>query len=181
MPTVTTRDGKEILYWDCGPRDGQPIVFHDGWPLSPEDRDAQLLFFFQNGHRVVAHDRRGQGRSAQLSDGHDMDRYAADVFAVAKHLGPRNTVHIRHSAGGGEVARYAAKHGQPAGRVAKAVLVAAIPPILPRTEACPGGLPIPDPFRPSPTTPIGRPAEAEARCSWSGPQFDRTGGATVRA
>jgi non-heme chloroperoxidase len=142
MPTVTTRDGVEIFFKDWGPRDAQPIVFHHGWPLSSDDWDAQLLFFLQNGYRVVAHDRRGHGRSAQVSGGHDMDHYAADAFAVAEHLNLRNAVHIGHSTGGGEVARYVAKHGEPAGRVAKAVLVAAIPPIMLKTEAYPGGLPI---------------------------------------
>jgi non-heme chloroperoxidase len=142
MPTVTTRDGVEIFYKDWGPREAQPIVFHHGWPLSSDDWDAQMLFFLQNGYRVVAHDRRGHGRSAQVSDGHDMDHYAADAFAVVEHLNLRNAVHIGHSTGGGEVARYVAKHGQPAGRVAKAVLVSAIPPIMLRTEAYPAGLPI---------------------------------------
>ncbi len=142
MPTVTTRDGVEIFYKDWGPRDAQPIVFHHGWPLSSDDWDAQLLFFLRNGYRVVAHDRRGHGRSAQVSDGHDMDHYAADAFAVAEHLDLRNAVHIGHSTGGGEVARYVAKHGEPAGRVAKAVLVAAIPPIMLKTAAYPGGLPM---------------------------------------
>jgi non-heme chloroperoxidase len=142
MPTVMTRDGVEIFFKDWGPRDAQPIVFHHGWPLSSDDWDAQLLFFLQNGYRVVAHDRRGHGRSAQVSGGHDMDHYAADAFAVAEHLNLRNAVHIGHSTGGGEVARYVAKHGEPAGRVAKAVLVSAIPPIMLKTEAYPGGLPI---------------------------------------
>ena len=142
MPFVTTRDGVEIFFKDWGSRDAQPIVFHHGWPLSSDDWDAQLLFFLRNGYRVVAHDRRGHGRSAQVSEGHDMDHYAADAFAVAEHLDLRNAVHVGHSTGGGEVARYVAKHGQPAGRVAKAVLVAAIPPIMLRTEAYPDGLPI---------------------------------------
>lgn len=142
MSHVTTRDGVEIFYKDWGPRDAQPIVFHHGWPLSADDWDAQLLFFLRNGYRVVAHDRRGHGRSAQVSDGHDMDHYAADAFAVAEHLDLRNAVHIGHSTGGGEVARYVAKHGEPAGRVAKAVLVAAIPPIMLKTAAYPGGLPM---------------------------------------
>jgi non-heme chloroperoxidase len=142
MPTVTTRDGVAIFFKDWGPRDAQPIVFHHGWPLSSDDWDAQLLFFVQQGYRVVAHDRRGHGRSAQVADGHDMDHYAADAFAVAEHLDLRNAVHIGHSTGGGEVARYVAKHGQPAGRVAKAVLVAAVPPIMLKTDVYPGGLPI---------------------------------------
>jgi non-heme chloroperoxidase len=142
MPYVTTRDGVEIFYKDWGPRDAQPIMFHHGWPLSSDDWDAQMLFFVQHGYRVVAHDRRGHGRSAQVSDGHDMDHYAADAFAVAEHLDLRDAVHIGHSTGGGEVARYVARHGQPAGRVAKAVLVSAVPPIMVKTAAYPGGLPI---------------------------------------
>jgi len=142
MGYVTTKDGVEIFYKDWGPKDAQPIVFHHGWPLSSDDWDAQMLFFLQNGYRVVAHDRRGHGRSAQVSEGHDMDHYAADAFAVMEHLDLRNAVHIGHSTGGGEVARYVAKHGEPAGRVAKAVLVSAVPPIMAKTEAYPGGLPI---------------------------------------
>jgi non-heme chloroperoxidase len=116
-------------------------MFHHGWPLSSDDWDTQMLFFLQNGYRVVAHDRRGHGRSAQVSEGHDMDHYAADAFAVVEHLDLRNAVHIGHSTGGGEVARYVAKHGQPAGRVAKAVLVSAVPPLMLKTEANPEGLP----------------------------------------
>ncbi|MCQ8280169.1 alpha/beta hydrolase [Acetobacteraceae bacterium KSS8] len=142
MPFVTTTDGVEIFYKDWGPKDAQPIVFHHGWPLSSDDWDTQMLFFVQNGYRVVAHDRRGHGRSAQVPDGHDMDHYAADAFAVAEALDLWNAVHIGHSTGGGEVARYVAKHGEPAGRVAKAVLVSAVPPIMLKTEAYPGGLPI---------------------------------------
>ena len=142
MPTVTTRDGVEIFFKDWGPRDAQPIVFHHGWPLSSDDWDAQMLFFLQHGYRVVAHDRRGHGRSAQVSDGHDMDHYGADAFAVTEHLNLRNAVHVGHSTGGGEVARYVARHGEPAGRVAKAVLVSAIPPIMLRTDTYPNGLPI---------------------------------------
>ncbi len=142
MPFVTTTDGVEIFYKDWGPKDAQPIMFHHGWPLSADDWDAQMLFFVQKGFRVVAHDRRGHGRSSQVSDGHDMDHYAADAFAVAEHLDLRNAVHIGHSTGGGEVARYVAKHGEPAGRVAKAVLVSAVPPLMLKTEANPEGLPI---------------------------------------
>ena len=122
---VITKDGTEIFYKDWGPKDAQPIMFHHGWPLSSDDWDTQMLFFLQHGYRVVAHDRRGHGRSAQVSDGHDMDHYAADAFAVVEHLDLRNAVHIGHSTGGGEVARYVARHGQPSGRVAKAVLVSA--------------------------------------------------------
>lgn len=142
MGFITTKDGAEIFYKDWGPKDAQPIVFHHGWPLSSDDWDAQLLFFLHHGYRVVAHDRRGHGRSSQISEGHDMDHYAADAFAVFEHLDLRNAVHIGHSTGGGEVARYVAKHGQPAGRVAKAVLVSAVPPLMLKTEANPEGLPI---------------------------------------
>jgi non-heme chloroperoxidase len=142
MGYVTTKDGVEIFYKDWGPKDAQPIVFHHGWPLSADDWDAQMLFFLQHGYRVVAHDRRGHGRSAQVSDGHDMDHYAADVSAVVEHLELRNAVHIGHSTGGGEVARYVAKYGQPQGRTAKAVLVSAVPPLMLKTEANPGGTPI---------------------------------------
>ncbi|MBB1249908.1 alpha/beta hydrolase [Rhizobium sp. G21] len=139
---VTTKDGVDIFYKDWGPKDAQPIVFHHGWPLSSDDWDAQMLFFLLNGYRVVAHDRRGHGRSQQVSEGHDLDHYAADASAVFEKLDLRNAVHIGHSTGGGEVARYVANFGEPQGRVAKAVLVAAIPPIMVKTEAYPGGLPI---------------------------------------
>ncbi|MBT0668659.1 alpha/beta hydrolase [Novosphingobium profundi] len=142
MAYVTTKDGVEIFFKDWGPKDAQPIVFHHGWPLSSDDWDAQMLFFLSEGYRVVAHDRRGHGRSAQVSDGHDMDHYAADAAAVMEHLDLRNAVHIGHSTGGGEVAAYVARYGIPQGRVAKAVLVAAVPPIMLKTEAYPGGLPI---------------------------------------
>ncbi|KQY15654.1 haloperoxidase [Rhizobium sp. Root73] len=142
MAYVTTKDGTDIFYKDWGPKDAQPIVFHHGWPLSSDDWDAQMLFFLANGYRVVAHDRRGHGRSAQVSGGHDMDHYAADAFVVVEHLDLNNAVHIGHSTGGGEVARYVAKHGQPAGRVAKAVLVSAVPPLMLKTEANPEGLSI---------------------------------------
>jgi non-heme chloroperoxidase len=139
---VTTRDGVEIFYKDWGPKNAQPIVFHHGWPLSSDDWDAQMLFFVQNGFRVVAHDRRGHGRSQQVSEGHDLDHYAADAAAVFEKLDLRNAVHIGHSTGGGEVARYVAKFGEPQKRVAKAVLVSAIPPIMLKTASYPGGLPI---------------------------------------
>jgi non-heme chloroperoxidase len=142
MPYVTTKDNVEIFYKDWGAKDAQSIVFHHGWPLSSDDWDAQMLFFVQKGYRVIAHDRRGHGRSSQVSDGHDMDHYAADAFAVVEALDLRNAVHIGHSTGGGEVARYVAKHGQPAGRVAKAVLVSAVPPLMVKTDANPEGLPI---------------------------------------
>lgn len=142
MATVKTRDGTEIAYKDWGPKDAQTIMFHHGWPLSSDDWDAQMLFFVRNGYRVVAHDRRGHGRSAQVSDGHDMDHYAADAAAVVEHLDLRNAIHIGHSTGGGEVARYVATFGQPQERVAKAVLVSAVPPLMLRTEANPEGLPL---------------------------------------
>ncbi|AMU10676.1 MULTISPECIES: alpha/beta fold hydrolase [Burkholderia] len=142
MPYVTTKDNVEIFYKDWGPKDAQPVMFHHGWPLSSDDWDAQLLFFVQHGYRVIAHDRRGHGRSAQVWDGHDMDHYAADAFAVVEALDLRNAVHIGHSTGGGEVARYVAKHGEPAGRVAKAVLVSAVPPLMLKTDSNPEGLPL---------------------------------------
>jgi non-heme chloroperoxidase len=131
---VTTDDDVRIFYKDWGRKDAQPIVFHHGWPLSSDDWDAQMLFLLSKGYRVVAHDRRGHGRSEQVADGHDIDHYAADAFAVAKALNLKNAVHIGHSTGGGEVARYVARHGGPAGRVAKAVLVAAIPPLMLKTD-----------------------------------------------
>ncbi|WP_380784730.1 alpha/beta fold hydrolase [Sphingomonas sp. R86521] len=142
MSYVTTQDGTEIFYKDWGPKDAQPIVFHHGWPLSSDDWDAQMLFFLANGFRVVAHDRRGHGRSAQVPTGHDMDHYASDAAAVTDHLNLKNAVHIGHSTGGGEVARYVAQHGIPKGRVAKAVLVASVPPIMLKTDRYPGGLTI---------------------------------------
>ncbi|GBD49835.1 alpha/beta fold hydrolase [Methylopila sp. Yamaguchi] len=142
MAYVTTSDGVDIFFKDLGPRDAQPIVFHHGWPLSSDDWDAQVLFFLQKGYRVVAHDRRGHGRSSETGTGHDMDHYAADVAAVSDHLDLRNAVHIGHSTGGGEVARYVARHGEPNGRVARAVLVSAVPPLMVKTENNPGGLPI---------------------------------------
>ncbi|MEU3694859.1 alpha/beta hydrolase [Streptomyces griseoviridis] len=137
MPFVTTGDGVEIFYKDWG--SGRPVMFHHGWPLSSDEWDAQLLFLVRRGYRVVAHDRRGHGRSAQVGHGHGMDRYAADAATVVAHLGLRDVVHVGHCAGGGEVARYVARHG--AGRVAKAVLIAAVPPLMVRTEANPAGLP----------------------------------------
>ena len=142
MGTITTRDGTEIFYKDWGPKSAQPIVFHHGWPLSSDDWDAQMLFFLSKGYRVVAHDRRGHGHSSQVSDGHDMDHYAADASAVAEHLDLRNAIHIGHSTGGGEVARYVAQYGQPQGRVVKAVLVSAVPPLMVKTASNPGGTPI---------------------------------------
>jgi non-heme chloroperoxidase len=139
---ITTQDGVEIYYKDWGPRDAQPLVFHHGWPLSADDWDPQLLYFLNEGYRVIAHDRRGHGRSSQVSDGHDMDHYAADIAAVVEHLDLRNAVHIGHSTGGGEATHYVARHGQPEGRVAKLVLIGAVPPIMLKTKANPGGLPI---------------------------------------
>jgi non-heme chloroperoxidase len=140
MGTIKTKDGTEIFYKDWGPKNAQPIVFHHGWPLSSDDWDAQLLFFVANGFRVVAHDRRGHGRSSQVSDGHDMDHYAADVAAVVQHLDLRNTVNVGHSAGGGEALHYVAHYGK--GRVAKLVMISAVPPMMLKTEKNPGGLPI---------------------------------------
>lgn len=142
MAFVTTDDGAEIFYKDWGPRDAQPIYFHHGWPLSSDDWDAQLLFFLAAGFRVVASDRRGHGRSSQISTGHDMDHYASDVNAVVEHLDLRNAIHIGHSTGGGQVARYVARYGEPQGRVVKAVLVAAVPPLMLQTEGNPEGTPL---------------------------------------
>ncbi len=139
---VRTADGTEIFYKDWGPKSAQPIVFHHGWPLCSDDWDAQMLFFLRNGYRVVAHDRRGHGRSSQVDSGNDMDHYAADASAVAEHLDLRNSVHIGHSTGGGEVARYVAKFGQPQRRVAKAVLVSSVPPLMLKTAGNPGGTPM---------------------------------------
>jgi non-heme chloroperoxidase len=141
MSYIDTKDGARIYVKDLGPKDAQPIVFHHGWPLSSDDWDAQVLFFLQHGYRVVAHDRRGHGRSSPTPDGHDMDHYASDAFAVAESLDLRRAVHIGHSTGGGEVARYVARHGEPSGRVAKAVLVSAVPPLMLKTESNPEGLP----------------------------------------
>ena len=135
---LTVRDGTQIFYKDWG--QGQPIVFHHGWPLSGDDWDAQMLFFLSKGFRVIAHDRRGHGRSSQTAKGNEMDTYAADVAELMAHLNIRNAVHIGHSTGGGEVARYVARHGR--GRVAKAVLIGAVPPIMLRTAKNPGGLPM---------------------------------------
>ncbi|MFK0345942.1 MULTISPECIES: alpha/beta fold hydrolase [unclassified Pseudomonas] len=139
MSYVTTKDGVQIFYKDWGPRDAPVIHFHHGWPLSADDWDAQLLFFLAHGYRVVAHDRRGHGRSSQVWDGHDMDHYADDVAAVVAHLGIQGAVHVGHSTGGGEVVRYMARH--PEDKVAKAVLIAAVPPLMVQTPANPGGLP----------------------------------------
>ncbi len=140
MSYVTTQDGAEIYFKDWGPRDAQPIMFHHGWPLSADDWDTQMLFFLGEGFRVIAHDRRGHGRSSQTATGHDMDHYAADAAAVVAHLDLKNAVHIGHSTGGGEVTRYVAQHGEPQGRVAKMILVSSVPPIMLKTERYPGGL-----------------------------------------
>ncbi|WP_291684126.1 alpha/beta hydrolase [Bradyrhizobium sp.] len=138
MEKMTTKDGVEIFYKDWGR--GQPIVFHHGWPLSSDDWDTQMLFFLQHDYRVVGFDRRGHGRSSQVAEGHDMDHYAADAAAIVEHLDLRDAVHIGHSTGGGVVVRYVARHGK--GRVAKAVLMSAVTPIMVRTPSNPDGLPI---------------------------------------
>ena len=140
MPFITTRDGTHIFYKDWGPKDAQPIVFHHGWPLSSDDWDNQLMFFLGEGYRVVAHDRRGHGRSTQTDSGNDMDTYASDVSDLVETLDLRNAVHIGHSTGGGEVAHYVAR-AQP-GRVAKAVLLDAVPPVMVKKDSNPGGTPL---------------------------------------
>lgn len=142
MSFVTTKDNVSIFFKDWGPKDAQPIFFHHGWPLSADDWDNQMLFFLSEGFRVIASDRRGHGRSSQVSDGHDMDHYAADVSAVVEHLDLHNVVHVGHSTGGGQVARYVAQYGQPQGRAAKAVLISAVPPLMVQTPDNPGGTPL---------------------------------------
>ena len=137
MPTITTKDSVEIFYKDWGK--GQPIVFSHGWPLSADDWDTQMLFFLNHGYRVIAHDRRGHGRSTQVSDGHDMDHYADDLAAVTAHLDLKNAIHVGHSTGGGEVVHYIARHGE--SRVAKAAIISAVPPLMVKTAANPLGLP----------------------------------------
>ena len=137
MSFVKTKDGVEIFYKDWGK--GQPIVFSHGWPLSADDWDTQMLFFLSHGYRVIAHDRRGHGRSSQVSDGHDMDHYADDLAAVTAHLDLKNAIHVGHSTGGGEVVHYLARHGE--SRVAKAAIISAVPPLMVKTAANPGGLP----------------------------------------
>ncbi len=137
MNTVTTKDGVEIFYKDWGK--GQPIVFSHGWPLSADDWDTQMLFFVNQGYRVIAHDRRGHGRSTQTSSGHDMDHYADDLAALTAHLDLKEAVHVGHSTGGGEVVHYLARHGE--SRVAKAAIISAVPPLMVKTAANPGGLP----------------------------------------
>src|SRR5471030_3187156 len=137
MPFVTTKDGTEIFYKDWGK--GPPLFFHHGWPLSADDWDTQMMFFLAQGYRVIAHDRRGHGRSTQVADGHDMDHYADDLAAVTAHLDLKNAIHVGHSTGGGEVVHYIARHGE--SRVAKAAILSAVPPLMVQTAANPGGLP----------------------------------------
>src|SRR3954462_3163423 len=141
MPTIKTKDGAEIFYkdWSAKNGPGQPIVFHHGWPLSADDWDTQMLFFLNQGYRVIAHDRRGHGRSTQTAEGHDMDHYADDLAALVAHLDLKNAVHVGHSTGGGEVVHYVARHGE--SRVAKATIIGAVPPLMVKTAANPGGLP----------------------------------------
>jgi non-heme chloroperoxidase len=137
MGTITVKDGTEIYYKDWGK--GQPIVFSHGWPLSADDWDTQMMFFLKHGYRVIAHDRRGHGRSSQTGEGHDMDHYADDLATLTAHLDLKDAIHVGHSTGGGEVTRYIARHGE--GRVAKAVLISSVPPLMVKTPANPGGLP----------------------------------------
>jgi len=138
MSKITVKDGTEIYYKDWGT--GQPIVFHHGWPLSSDDWDGQMMFFVEQGYRVIAHDRRGHGRSTQTATGNDMDTYAADVAELTEALDLRNAIHVGHSTGGGEVIRYVAKYGKD--RVAKAVLISAVTPIMAQTESNPDGIPM---------------------------------------
>ena len=140
MATIKTQDGTNIFYKDWGPKDAQPVVFHHGWPLSGDDWDNQMLYFLEQGYRVIAHDRRGHGRSDQTDTGNDMDTYANDVAELARALNLKNAIHIGHSTGGGEVARYAARAEK--GRIAKAVLIGAVPPVMVRSEANPDGIPL---------------------------------------
>src|SRR3989442_12171154 len=137
MSSITTQDGVEIFYKDWGT--GQPVVFSHGWPLSADDWDAQMMFFVTRGYRVIAHDRRGHGRSTQTSDGHDMDHYADDLAAVTTHLDLKNAVHVGHSTGGGEGVHYLARHGE--GRVAKGAIISAVAPLMVKSAANPGGPP----------------------------------------
>ncbi len=140
MATLTTSDGTQLFYKDWGPKDAQPVMFHHGWPLSADDWDNQMLFFLAQGYRVIAHDRRGHGRSDQTDTGNDMDTYAADVAEIAEALDLRDAIHIGHSTGGGEVARYVAR--AKAGRVAKAILIGAIPPVMVQSASNPDGVPM---------------------------------------
>jgi non-heme chloroperoxidase len=138
MGEIITKDGVTLFYKDWG--QGQPIVFHHGWPLTADDWDGQMLFFLAQGYRVIAHDRRGHGRSTQTDTGNDMDHYAADVDALVEHLGLRDAIHVGHSTGGGEVARYVAQYGK--GRVAKAALLNSVPPVMVSSDKNPGGTPM---------------------------------------
>jgi len=140
MPTFTTRDGTEIFYKDWGPRDAQPIVFHHGWPLSADDWDNQLMFFLNKGYRVLAHDRRGHGRSTQTDSGNDMDTYADDLIQLVRAIDLKNAIHVGHSTGGGEVIHYVAR--AETGRVSKAAIIGAVPPVMVKKESNPGGTPI---------------------------------------
>ena len=140
MGVITTRDGTKLFYKDWGPRDAQPVVFHHGWPLSSDDWDTQMLFFLSHGYRVIAHDRRGHGRSDQTDSGNDMDTYASDVVDLARELDLRNAIHIGHSTGGGEAARYAAR-AEP-GRVAKLILIGAVTPVMIASGSNPDGIPL---------------------------------------
>lgn len=140
MAYVTTKDGVEIFYKDWGPKEAQPIVFHHGWPLSADDWDVQMMFFLEHGFRVIAHDRRGHGRSTQTDQGNDMDTYADDLFELISSLGLEQAIHVGHSTGGGEVVRFLARHGT--ARAAKAAILGAIPPVMLKSEKNPGGLPM---------------------------------------
>jgi non-heme chloroperoxidase len=140
MPTIMLKDGTQMFYKDWGSKDAQPIVFHHGWPLSADDWDSQMLYFHAKGYRVIAHDRRGHGRSSQTATGNEMDTYSADVAELVAALDLKNAIHVGHSTGGGEVARYVARYGK--GRVAKAVLISAVPPVMVKSDKNPGGLPI---------------------------------------
>jgi non-heme chloroperoxidase len=140
MATIRTKDGTEIFYKDWGAKDAQAIVFHHGWPLSADDWDNQMMFFLEKGFRVIAHDRRGHGRSSQTDTGNEMDTYAADLIALAAHLNLKNAIHVGHSTGGGEVVHYVAR--AEAGRVKKAVIIGAVPPVMVKSDKNPGGLPL---------------------------------------
>ncbi len=140
MSTIQTKDGTEIFYKDWGPKDAQTIVFHHGWPLSADDWDNQMMFFLEKGFRVIAHDRRGHGRSSQTDTGNEMDTYAADLVELAAKLNLKGAIHVGHSTGGGEVAHYVARAER--GRVSKAAIIGAVPPVMVKSEKNPGGLPI---------------------------------------
>ncbi len=140
MSTITTKDGAEIFYKDWGDKSAQPIVFSHGWPLTADDWDNQMLYFLQHGFRVIAHDRRGHGRSSQTFKGNEMDTYSDDLAALMTHLDIHNAIHVGHSTGGGEVARYLGRHGSQ--RAAKGVLIGAVPPVMVKSASNPGGLPI---------------------------------------